>query len=192
MKTLESLPVFQSQNKPTFDPATWRLVVDGAVERHLALALRDLLRFPRASVESDFRCHEGWVVPSVKWEGLRIPPLLARAQTLPRARFLAVHAGDYTDVLSRAEARHPGVLLATHMNGQPLTSEHGAPLRLVVPAEWDCFASVKWVQRIELTERRAQATGATSALARIGQRGPATEGPAAALPARHRARETAT
>jgi DMSO/TMAO reductase YedYZ molybdopterin-dependent catalytic subunit len=66
------------------------------------------------------------------------------------------------------------VLLATHINGQPLIPEHGAPLRLVVPPEWDCFASVKWLQRIELTERRAKATGPSIALARIGQRGPIT------------------
>ena len=171
MRTLASLPVFENQTKPGFDPATWRLGVEGAVGRPLALSYRDLFRFPRIGVESDFRCHEGWVVPGVKWEGLRIPPLLARARTLPRARFLTVHAGSYTVVLSLAEARHPGVLLATHMNGQPLAPEHGAPLRLVVPAAWDCFSSVKWVQRIELTERRAKATGPAIALARIGQRG---------------------
>ncbi len=175
MRTLESLPVFQSQNRPAFDPATWRLVVDGAVERRLALALRDLLRFTCADVESDFRCHEGWVVPKVRWEGVRLSPILARARVLPRARFLTVHAGDYTVVLSLAEARNAGVLLATQMNGQPLPPEHGAPLRLVVPADWDCFTSVKWVQRLELTERRAQATGPTIALARIGQRGPAAD-----------------
>ncbi len=173
MKTLESLPVFQSQNKPAFDPAAWRLVVDGVVERRLVLALGDLARFPRASVESDFRCHEGWVVPKIRWEGIRLHPILARARVLPEARFLTVHAGDYTFVLSLAEARHSGVLLATHMNGQPLPPEHGAPLRLVVPADWDCFASVKWVQRIELTERRAKATGPTIALSRIGNRGSA-------------------
>jgi DMSO/TMAO reductase YedYZ molybdopterin-dependent catalytic subunit len=174
MKTLESLPVFESQNKPVFDPATWRLVVDGLVGRRLALSPRDFMRFPRIGVESDFRCHEGWVVPKVKWEGVRVPPILARAQTTPQARFVTFHSGEYTFVLSIAEARHPGVLLATHMNGQSLTPEHGAPLRLVVPPEWDCFASVKWLQRIELTERRAKATGPSIALARIGQRGPIT------------------
>ena len=57
------------------------------------------------------------------------------------------------------------------MNGRPPPPEHGAPLRLVVPAAWDCFSSVKWVQRLELTERRAKATGPAIALARIGQRG---------------------
>ena len=174
MKTLDSLPVFESQNKPVFDPDTWRLVVDGLVGRRLALSARDLVRFPRIGVESDFRCHEGWVVPKVKWDGVRVPPILARAQATPKARFITFHAGDYTFVLSIAEARHPGVLLATDMNGEPLTPEHGGPLRLVVPAAWDCFASVKWLQRIELTERRAQATGPSIALARIGQRGPIT------------------
>ena len=172
MRTLESLPVFESQNKPAFDPATWRLVVDGAVERRLTLSLGDLLRFRPAGVESDFRCHEGWVVPKVRWEGVRIPPILGRARPLEKARFLTVHAGEYTTVLSLAEARHPGVLLATRMNGDSVTPEHGAPLRLVVPTEWDCFASVKWVQRLELTERRAHATGPAIALGRIGKRGP--------------------
>jgi len=175
MRMLESLPVFQSesQSKPAFDPAAWRLVVDGLVERRLSLALRDLLRFPRLGVEADFRCHEGWVVPKIQWEGVRLPPLLARARVSPEARFLTIHSGEYSFVLSVAEARHSGVLLATHMNDQPLTPEHGAPLRLVVPAAWDCFASVKWVQRVELTARRALATGPAIALARIGQRGPA-------------------
>lgn len=174
MKTLASLPVFADQNKPAFDLAAWRLAVDGLVGRRLTLSVRDLLRFPRIGVEHDFRCHEGWVVPKVKWEGVRIPPILARAQPLPKARFLTFHAGEYNFVLSVAEARHPGVLLATHLNGGPLAPEHGAPLRLVVPAEWDCFASVKWLQRIELTERRATASGPTIALARIGQRGAIT------------------
>jgi DMSO/TMAO reductase YedYZ molybdopterin-dependent catalytic subunit len=182
MRTLDALPVFKGQNQPAFDPATWRLVVDGAVGRRLALTHRDLLRFPRASLESDFRCHEGWVVPNIKWEGVRIAPLLTRAQVLPEARFLTVHAGDYTIVLSLAEARHPGVLLATTMNGQPLPPEHGAPVRLVVPADWDCFSSVKWVQRLELTERRAAATGPTIALTRIGQRGPAAPQPGDGTP----------
>ena len=174
MRMLDALPVFEGQNRPTFDPAAWRLVVDGAVGRRLTLTYRELLRFPRAGLESDFKCHEGWVVPNIKWEGVRIAPLLARAQVSPAARFITVHAGDYTIVLSLAEGRHPGVLLATHMNGRPLPPEHGAPLRLVVPAGWDCFSSVKWVQRLELTERRAGATGPTIALTRIGRRGLAT------------------
>lgn len=182
MRTLDALPVFEGQNKPAFDPTTWRLVVEGAVGRRLTLTQRELLRFPRASLESDFKCHEGWMVANIKWEGVRLAPLLARAQVSPEARFVTVHAGDYTIVLSLAEARHPGVLLATHMNGQPLSAEHGAPLRLVVPADWDCFSSVKWVQRLELTERRARATGPTIALTRIGRRGPAASQAAEARP----------
>lgn len=89
---------------------------------------------------------------------------------LAEARFITFHAGEYTFVLSIDEACHLGVLLATHMSGEPLPPEHGAPLRLVVPADWDCFASVKWVQRLELTEHRAEVTGPSIALARIGQR----------------------
>lgn len=170
MRPLESLPVFPGRNKPAFDPEAWRLVVDGAVGRRLALSHEELLQFPRLAVESDFRCHEGWVVPKVKWEGLGISPILARAEALTEARFITFHAGEYTFVLSIEEARHPGVLLATHMSGEPLPPEHGAPLRLVVPADWDCFASVKWVQRLELTEHRAEVTGPSIALARIGQR----------------------
>ncbi|MGH3170553.1 MAG: hypothetical protein ACRDN0_32320, partial [Trebonia sp.] len=67
-------------------------------------------------------------------------------------------------VLTRERAEDPRVLLALELDGGPLA----AP-RLVGPSEWDCFLSVKNVDRIELTSTEPKATGPEIALARIGR-----------------------
>ena len=154
---------------PPFDPTSWRLVVDGLVSRPLALSLSDLLALPRVIQESDFRCREGWQVKDLRWAGVRISHLLSAVAPLPLARYVTIHAGPYTAALSLQEAELPEVLLATDLDGAPLPLEHGGPVRLVVPAEWDCFTSVKWVQRLEVTQERAEPTGPAIALARIGR-----------------------
>jgi DMSO/TMAO reductase YedYZ molybdopterin-dependent catalytic subunit len=132
-------------------------------------AVSDLLALPRVTQESDFRCGEGWQVKDLHWAGVRISHLLSAVAPPPPARYLTIHAGPYTAVLSLQEAGLPEVLLVTHLDGAPLSLEHGGPVRLVVPSEWDCFTSVKWVQRLEVTQERAEPTGPAIALARIGR-----------------------
>ena len=128
------------QNGPAFDPPTWRLVVNGAVSCPLRLSLEEVLSLPRDEVRSALRPYGGSAGPEIRWEGIRVPTLLARAQPLPGAEFLTIHAGGYTIILSLTAARHPALLLATRRNGRPLTAEHGAPLRLAVPPEGYCFS----------------------------------------------------
>src|SRR5437763_1335714 len=56
---------------PTFHRATWRLRVDGLVERPQELSYAELLALPRAHQVSDFHCVTGWSVPQVRWSGVR-------------------------------------------------------------------------------------------------------------------------
>jgi DMSO/TMAO reductase YedYZ molybdopterin-dependent catalytic subunit len=137
---------------PRFDPATWRLRIDGLVARPQELTYAQLLSLPRARQVTDFHCVTGWSVPHVHWTGVRLRDVLAAAEPLPAAgalRFVSAES-PYDDSLTLEQALLPDVMLAHRMDGKPLTRPHGAPLRLVIPEMYG-YKGVKWVERIEVT-----------------------------------------
>ena len=136
---------------PQIDPATYRLKVEGLVERPLSLSLADLRALPRAKQVSDFHCVTGWSVDDVRWGGVRFKHLLAKAGAKPGAKWLRFVSDEvpYTDSLSLPQALLPDVMLAFDMNGGPLSAPHGAPVRVVMPQMYG-YKNVKWVNRIEV------------------------------------------
>ncbi|MGE3350073.1 MAG: molybdopterin-dependent oxidoreductase [Ramlibacter sp.] len=147
-------------------PEAWGLRVDGLVTQSLALSVAEIDALAAQAHTADFVCEEGWVVPEQHWDGVAVAAVLARAGVQPGARFLKVHAGDYTVLLPLEDALAGGALLARSLNGQPLTPAHGAPLRLVAPGRV-CWYSVKWVDRLEVLADAAATTGASLARARL-------------------------
>jgi DMSO/TMAO reductase YedYZ molybdopterin-dependent catalytic subunit len=136
---------------PSIDPATYRLKVEGLVERPLSLSLADLRALPRARQVSDFHCVTGWSVDDVRWAGVRFDDVLAEAGAKRSARWLRFISEEvpYTDSLSLQQALLPDAMLAFGMDGAPLTAAHGAPVRVVMPQMYG-YKSVKWVNRIEV------------------------------------------
>jgi len=122
-------------------PAAWQLRVDGLVAQPLVLSLSEVDALEAQAHAADFVCEEGWVVPAQRWEGVAIAAVLARAGVQPAARFLKVHAGDFTVLLPLEEALAGGALL-----------------RLVAPGR-ACWYSVKWVDRLELVAEDTATTG---------------------------------
>ncbi|MDQ3890562.1 MAG: molybdopterin-dependent oxidoreductase [Actinomycetota bacterium] len=141
---------------PTFDRASWRLRIDGLVERPLDLSYDDLLALPRAEQVSDFHCVTGWSVEDVRWAGVRFRDLLAPANPLPEAHALRFLSAEhpYEDTLTLEQAHLADAMLAYELDGKPLTRPHGAPARVVIPEMYG-YKNVKWVERIELTARAA-------------------------------------
>jgi DMSO/TMAO reductase YedYZ molybdopterin-dependent catalytic subunit len=139
---------------PHFDPATWRLRIDGLVERPQTLTYAQLLALPQARQTSDFHCVTGWSVDGVKWGGVRFFDLLATARPLPSARALTFVSAEnpYVDSLTLVQATVPDAMLAHSMDGKPLTRAHGAPARLVMPQMYG-YKGVKWLDRIVVTDR---------------------------------------
>jgi DMSO/TMAO reductase YedYZ molybdopterin-dependent catalytic subunit len=102
-------------------------------------------------------------VSTTRWRGVRLADVLAKvgvqpdvlevvavgADSGPRDDATQPGAVTFARALPIEVAMHPDTLLATDMDGQPLTPDHGAPLRLVVPG-WYGMASVKWVAALEL------------------------------------------
>lgn len=134
---------------PTFDRATWRLRIEGLVERPVELTYDDLVALPHAEQVSDFHCVTGWSVENVSWVGVRFHDLFARARPLPRAKAVAFVSTErpYVDTLTLEQALLPNAMLAYEMDGEPLLREHGAPARVVIPEMYG-YKNVKWVERI--------------------------------------------
>jgi len=134
---------------PTFDPATYRLRVDGMVERPLELTYAQLRALPRVHQVSDFHCVTGWSVNDVHWTGVRFHELLDRAGLKAGAKALTFGSLEepYIDSLTIDEAFLPDSMLAYAMSGEPLSRSHGAPVRVVVPQMYG-YKGVKWVNRI--------------------------------------------
>jgi DMSO/TMAO reductase YedYZ molybdopterin-dependent catalytic subunit len=142
------------------------LSICGDVERPAHLALAELRTLTDAEVVADFHCHEGWTRPGERWRGVRLRTLLELAGASAAGGFVTVGSGEYTAVLTREQADDERVILALEHEGAASPRPAGFP-RLVGPAEWDCFLSVKSVDRIEVTRHPEQATAATIALARL-------------------------
>lgn len=161
-QVLEALPKFPSDER-----VPWRsLTVTGLVGLRLSLTAEDLSHLPFGKTVDDFRCEEGWVVPEQAWEGPSVWTILERAGIDPEARFATFSAGDFSITLDMQETINPDTRLALWLNGEPIPEEHGGPCRLIVPGK-ACYASVKWVDRIEVSSERPRDTAPTIALERI-------------------------
>jgi DMSO/TMAO reductase YedYZ molybdopterin-dependent catalytic subunit len=147
-----------SGSMPVFDPATWRLEIDGLVRRPQRFTYDDLLAFPRAHQISTFHCVTGWTVHDVRWAGVRFEHLLARAEPLPSARAIRFVSLEqpYTDSLTLQQATLPDAMLAYELDGKPLSRAHGSPARVVIPEMYG-YKGVKWLTRMELVA--SQPTG---------------------------------
>jgi DMSO/TMAO reductase YedYZ molybdopterin-dependent catalytic subunit len=157
----QTTPIKNNYNGATPDPgyiAGWTLTLDGlASGLSISLDIRKLLnRFPMHEQITRLVCVEGWSAIAW-WAGLRFEDLLRAYPPKPQTQWARVessvnldNSGDldpYFVSIDLATARHPQTLLATHLSGQPLTVEHGAPLRLLVPVKLG-LKNVKAVTRI--------------------------------------------
>jgi DMSO/TMAO reductase YedYZ molybdopterin-dependent catalytic subunit len=159
---------------PAVDAATWRLRLDGLVDRPIELGLDEIRARPRRTVPVTLECagngrarlqprplSNPWLLEAIgtaEWTGTSLGPLLDEAGVREDAIELVFTGVDrgfqggteqaYQRSLTLAEARRPEVLLAYEMNGEPLQPQHGHPLRLLVPG-WYGMTSVKWLSRIE-------------------------------------------
>jgi DMSO/TMAO reductase YedYZ molybdopterin-dependent catalytic subunit len=145
-------PVLHYGTVPRVDLATWRFEVRGAVERPLSLSWDELLALPHRETACDMHCVTRWSRYDNVFEGVPVQAILVRARVRPAATHVLVHAEqDYTTNLPLADLDRPGNLLALSHNGEPLTPEHGGPVRLLVPHLY-LWKSAKWVTGFQLLE----------------------------------------
>ncbi len=149
VKVMEFNPV------PAPDPATWELEISGLVERPLKLKVADLKQFRLIKQSSRMKCVQCWSA-RILWEGFRCGELLRLARPKPAASHGRFDCADfYYDYVKIEDLVHPRTLFALGMNGEPLTPEHGAPLRLVIPSKYG-YKSSKLINKITLTDHGGQ------------------------------------
>jgi DMSO/TMAO reductase YedYZ molybdopterin-dependent catalytic subunit len=142
-------PIKNNYNGATPDPgyiSGWNLTLEGlASGLSVSLEIRKLMnRFPVHEQITRLVCVEGWSAVAW-WAGLRFDDLLRAYPPKSQAQWARVESSVNLDAsgnpdpyfasIDLATARHPQTLLATHFNGQSLTVDHGAPLRLLVPVK---------------------------------------------------------
>jgi len=137
------------------DLRTWRLKIEGLVEKPLTLRFDQIQALPRKIQTKNFICVEGWGLDDQKWEGVHLKEIFSKVKINPKAKFVSFYAtgGQYHDSLSIQEALEPETMLAHRVNEKDLSPENGFPLRLVVPRMY-AYKSVKWVERIVFTEKQ--------------------------------------
>jgi len=137
------------------DLKTWRLKIEGLVEKPLSLRFEEIQALPRKIQVRNFVCVEGWGLDDQKWEGVHLKEIFSKVKISPKAKYVSFYAtgGKYMDSLSIPEALEPDTLFAYKLNGKGLPPENGFPLRLVIPRMY-AYKGVKWVERIVFTEKQ--------------------------------------
>lgn len=148
-------PVLHYGSVPRFDPAKWDFRIWGLVEKPVRLTWDEFTKLPRAHSKSDFHCVTRWSRFGNEWDGVAFKDVLKLAHLDPQARFVLVHGEQgYTANIPLADLNRDDVLFATHHDGQPLSPDHGYPLRLIVPHLY-AWKSVKWVRGLEFLDQDA-------------------------------------
>jgi DMSO/TMAO reductase YedYZ molybdopterin-dependent catalytic subunit len=134
---------------PKIDPVKFRLTVDGEVNNPLSLSLEQIQQMPLTSMTIRHVCVEGWAA-IVQWGGVRLRELVTLAQPKANVQYAYFLSADgYYESWDIASGLHLQTLMAYQKNGQPLSIDNGAPLRLASPIKLG-YKQSKWVTRITL------------------------------------------
>ena len=138
----------------------WKLKVSGLVERPLSFSYEELLNLPVVEKIVTIQCIGnkvgGGLIGNALWKGVRLKDILEMAGVKRGVREVVFHAVDgYAESLPLDYALREEVFLAYEMNGKPLPSKHGAPVRLIIPNRYG-LKHVKWLSAVELVDRDFQ------------------------------------
>jgi DMSO/TMAO reductase YedYZ molybdopterin-dependent catalytic subunit len=156
----QRFPVLHYGPVPSFNPATWDFRVWGEVEEDVRWSWEQFNRLPRSRLVMDIHCVTRWSKFDTLWEGVSVRTLVDQGliKLRPSARFVLQHAEyGFTVNLALEVVLADNFLMATHYDGQPLSPEHGYPLRgivgniqgredLKVPYFWK---GAKWLRGLE-------------------------------------------
>jgi DMSO/TMAO reductase YedYZ molybdopterin-dependent catalytic subunit len=148
----EKWPVLHAGTVPQTDLATWDLRVFGEVENPITLSWEELTALPTREIVTDIHCVTRWSRFDTSFKGVHWSELAKLVQPKPTARFVVAHAEqDFTANVPLSALEEEEALLAYEADGEPLTPEHGWPLRLVIPKRY-FWKSAKWLRGIELLD----------------------------------------
>jgi DMSO/TMAO reductase YedYZ molybdopterin-dependent catalytic subunit len=149
----EKWPALHYGRVPSIDTSGWKFGITGLVEEERTLNYDEFVALPQAQVFSDIHCVTTWSRLDNLWEGVSTGTIREIVKVKPEAKYVIVSGeGGFTTNLSLDDFFQPDVLFALKHDGQPLTPEHGYPVRLVVPRLY-FWKSAKWVTGIRLVDK---------------------------------------
>lgn len=166
---------------PQIDPKKHQLLIHGAVKKPLVFDVDSLLRYPMVSRQCFIECggnsNAGWrdkpiqsavgyfhgMVSCSEWTGVPLKILLNEAKIRGRAKWVIAEGGDASmmNISIPLEKLMDDSFVALYQNGERVRPENGYPLRLIVPG-WEGVVNVKWLRRLNLTNRPTMARNETS------------------------------
>jgi DMSO/TMAO reductase YedYZ molybdopterin-dependent catalytic subunit len=145
-------PVLHAGGVPAVDLRTWDFRVFGLVRNEIRLSFDELVALGTQEQTSDIHCVTRWTKLDMPWKGVPMRAVLEQAQPLDSARFVIAHAEQgFTANLPIEAVQADDAMLAYEAEGQPLTPEHGYPLRLLVPSRY-FWKSAKWLRGLEVSD----------------------------------------
>lgn len=151
LRTPSNWPVM-GEDAPRKDRAPWMINITGEVERPLAVPLSELMAFARTEITIDIHCVTRWSKFDRVFSGLPLNDLLAEARPTADAKFIRFVSRSeraHDTALPLDLARSLNALVAFEAEGEPLTTPHGGPVRMVTPGRY-FYKSIKWLETIEL------------------------------------------
>ena len=141
---------------PHINTDLWKLEIKGLIPQPVNLKLADILARPSVDQVATLSCISNYVggdlIGTAIWTGIRVRDLLEELQPAPEAKALHITADDgFYESVPFKEAMDERTLLVYAMNGQPLTDEHGSPLRIFIPNHYG-MKQPKWIRSIEVVD----------------------------------------
>jgi DMSO/TMAO reductase YedYZ molybdopterin-dependent catalytic subunit len=147
----EKWPVLHAGEVPDVDLATWTLEVTGEVEEPLTLTFEQLRGLPGTAVTTDIHCVTRWSRFDARFKGVHWHELAKLCRPKPSARFAIAHAEHgFTANVPLSALEDENALVVYEADGEPLTPDHGWPVRLLIPTKY-FWKSAKWLRGIELS-----------------------------------------
>ena len=149
---VKGLPILDLGVQPEIALDAWTLKMEGCVKNPLTLDNLDIRALPQTLIKADIHCVTSWTRLDSHWEGVLLSDLLKSVHVSERALYVLLHCEDgYTVNLLLSDLCAEQSMLAHTFDGEPISTEHGGPYRLVIPSLY-FWKSPKWVRRIEFLE----------------------------------------
>ncbi len=149
----KGFPVLTYGDTPQVNTQEWRFQVSG-LAKSATFTWSDFMELPQHQFTADFHCVTRWSKLDVKWTGIKVTDFMRLVEVEKAAAHIMEHCyGGYTTNIALSDFLREENFFAHTVFGEPLSAEHGGPMRLVVPHLY-AWKSAKWINGLEFLSQQ--------------------------------------